>query len=134
MATVDQFKNKSIYSFSTYNTSYLGVFDSVSVIGKVSLEVAMLQEDVVVKHMNVLPSLPDGVDSDPNNIDYLLVKDVNGATRAVGLPWIITNTVVEIQRNKIEAIFEDMGPSDLEKISDCLIARGYGGRFTLKLT
>lgn len=133
MATSSQFEQNSTYTFTTHNPTYLGTFENVVATGIVGIDTAALYGDVVVTHMNILPHLPDGSERDPSKLSYLLIKGVDGNIRPVGLPWIISNTVVEVHRNKIVVEIEDVGPDDVEKISMAIKSRGYGGRFTVKL-
>lgn len=81
----------------------------------------------------MLPHLPEGSERDPSNIEYLIITDSTGTKRAVGLPWILENTVKLVERNEIHVSFVDVGPDDVEKIAQVLNARGYGGKFNIKL-
>jgi hypothetical protein len=127
MATADQFKFGSIYTFTTYSPNVLGTFNAVKVEGITDYQGALKENlDPAAMHANVYGSLPEhtAVD-DHRSYYYLIVTMSNGQRRAIGLPWIDGTTVQLISRLNAVVSIPDVGPDDIIRIKNALISNGF---------
>lgn len=103
MATVpiDSTLNKKTVSFKLYPSSIItNDFTNCVVLGVVSVD-AVTQINPAEMHVIVYPTLPSGAVNDYAGYDYVLVKLASGLVTAVGVPWIIPDTVTVVDGIKI---------------------------------
>lgn len=88
--------------------------------------------DAYATHEQVYPLLPEGsVANDADSYSYLLVENLQGQKRVVGLPWINESTI-KIHR-KQTAVFTvlDIKQEDVVKIRDVIARYGYNCTFSI---
>ena len=115
-------------SFEVYPATILGnAFKDVKVLGVIDADLAVsVGYDVIAKHANVFPALPEGeVEDNPRSYQYLLIQFMNGNRSAIGLPWIIRDTVVRRTTTKVVLEIDGAGSSDVTVMVEALAENGY---------
>jgi hypothetical protein len=126
MATTNQFTMGAMYDFTTHAPAVLGAFRSVKVTGIVDYRGAQQYIDPAARHANVYGSLPaNTAPDDHTRYYYLVVVQTNGSTTALGLPWIVSDSVQLKERGRISVSIEDTGPEDMANIKRALISNGF---------
>lgn len=102
MATTPVFQTKKLYNFSVWPDQMLGVnFSSIECVGIVSYDLAIRYADIDVLHAAVIPYIPEGLPSRPQDYEYLIYKTPaqqgTTATSILGIPWIKADTIVLVQ-------------------------------------
>ena len=125
MASQDQFKIGSTYSFTTYSPSLLGNFRNVSIDGVGDYQIARHFIDPAAMHIALYDVLPESTPDDHRKYNYIVMTKTSGEKTALGLPWIDGNSIEQIERQKIEVKLEDVGTEDIERVRKLLLANGY---------
>lgn len=122
----DYLKNRNVVSFEVYPAAVLGNrFDNVKVEGVFGSKIAKNYIDPEAMHINVYPTLPNGVPDDPDMYDYVLLKHTNGSYSVLGIPWIREDTIEIYQKGTLTLKVDDVGPEDRTRIVRALAANGY---------
>lgn len=126
MATSNQFDLGAMYDFTTHAPTTLGSFHNVKAAGIVDYRGAQQYIDPAARHANVYGNLPaNTAPDDHTRYFYLVVVQSNGGRTAVGLPWIVGDSVQLKQRGLIHVSVEDAGPEDMENIKRALVSNGF---------
>lgn len=126
MASSDQFNMGAMYDFTTHAPAVLGSFKNVQAAGIVDHRGAQQYIDPAARHANVYGSLPENTAPDDHTRYYYLVVVLSsGARTAVGLPWIVTDSVQLKTRGRANISVEDVGPEDMENIKRALVSNGF---------
>lgn len=122
-------------SFELRVSSVLGQnYDHVKVVGIVPANAChYFGSDVYAIHEQVFKLLPDGsVKNDPESYQYILVEDLNGQKRVIGLPWINESTIKVHLRKVAVFTVPDIKQEDVVKIRDVIARYGYNCTFEMK--
>ena len=127
MSVYDHLNFGNIVSFDVYPATIIGArFKDVKVLGVFDKDTAaVLGIDPDAQHINVYPTLPDGVPDDPGEYEYVKVKHPNGSTSVLGVPWIREDTIMVSQRGTLTIVIADVTPQDKDRIVTAINANGY---------
>ncbi len=126
MSALSQLTIGSTVSFDVYPAAIIGSsFDDVKVLAILDMDTASFWIDPLALHINVKPSLPDGVPDDPQDYQYLKLKHPNGNVEVIGVPWIREDTISHSQAGTLVITVDDVGPEDRDTIVRALSANGY---------
>jgi len=124
MTKLADIKTGQTITFKLATTLLKDEYQSVVVKGRaVSYEIAMNYEDVASTHENIYSTLPDGTPRYATDYEYMLVKTQAGATKAIGIPWIIDDIKV-IESATIRVVVNNVSVGDTTTISKALNAYG----------
>jgi hypothetical protein len=119
-----QFGN--VITFEVYPASIIGTrFQDVKVLGLLDKDTANLWIDADAMHLNVFPTLPNGVPNNPDDYQYVKLKHLNGAVSVIGIPWIRTDSVVVSTRGTLTLSVKNVTPVDMDRIVRAINANGY---------
>lgn len=124
----DLFNIGDTISFDVYPATILGsAFKDVKVLGVVDADLAVsIGYDVISKHANVYPTLPEGeVEDNPRSYQYLLIQFMNGNRDVVGLPWIDRDTVTRRTTTKVVIEIDGAGSADIPIMIEAMAENGY---------
>lgn len=107
-------------------------YTRVMVLSIMDYEMAKQLSDIVSKHINVFPYLPEGTPNDPAQYDYLCVRMGNNEKRVIGIPWIKLDTVELVESRSCIVTIDDISGADLERIRAALATNGYD-KLSIKL-
>jgi hypothetical protein len=127
MSGYDLLKPKAVVNFSVYPSAILAAnFTSVRVEAIIDAETArLLGFDPWSMHVNVYPTLPEGVPDDPNDYLFVRVKFNSGETTILGIPWIREDSIEQVSYTTISLKIPNVGPGDVDKVVKALSANGY---------
>lgn len=126
MSALSQLTIGSTVSFDVYPAAIIGSsFDDVKVLAILDMDTAGFWIDPIALHINVKPSLPDGVPDDPQDYQYLKLKHPNGNIEVIGVPWIREDTISHSQSGTLVITVDNVGPEDRDTIVRALSANGY---------
>lgn len=126
MARYDQFVPQVQYTFTTYAPALFGTFEGVTANGIVDHRMANNYIDTAAYHANIYGALPPGeVVNDHTKYSYLVVTLPNGTQTALGLPWIVEDSVIVRGRDIWTFDVVDVTETDIAEIARLLRARGY---------
>lgn len=102
-------------------------FTNAKINGDIDMETAQqLGLDVQAKHNNLYPLIKaQGYADDPSSYGYIRVTKENGQVVILGVPWIMENTIVVKQRNRITVDIPDVGVNDIALVKAALVSNGY---------
>lgn len=119
----------NVLSFEVYPASIIGTrFQDVKVMGLLDKDTANFWIDADALHINVFPTLPDGVPDDPSEYQFVKLKHLNGAVSVIGVPWIRTDSVLVSTRGQLTLTVDDVTPIDMDRIVKAINANGYAIR------
>jgi hypothetical protein len=79
----------SSYTFTMRAAAIFGSeFTNAKLIGKASMEVALLVDNVAQLHAQALPYLPSGTSADPASLNYLIITTITGERRVIAEEWL----------------------------------------------
>lgn len=121
------FNLKGTYSFNVYPVALYGTgFKNVVVMGILDQETANLAGfDTVAEHAAVYATLPTGTPNDPSAYNYLKVRLPSGATKILGLPWIIESSIEEVNLGTFTLKIANQSANDQQAIINALTANGF---------
>lgn len=121
------FKIKGTYSFNVYPVALYGTsFKNVVVMGTIDQETANLMGfDTVAEHAAVYATLPTGTPNDPSAYLYVKVRLLSGATKILGLPWIVESSIQEIELGTFTVKVANQSANDQTAILNALAANGF---------
>ena len=121
------------YSFEVFPVQILGNdFKNVTVLGIVHPSIAQNFLDIEASHIQVYPFLPDGTPDDARGYEYVMLRTLSGETTVLGLPWINTDTIVNVESGTIVVEIVNVTSQDIQRVSDALIANGFNA-FNIKM-
>ena len=114
------------YSFDLYASAVLGAGYTNAVVSAI-LSPAMASRDIDIQaeHVAVYNDLPSGTPNDPTQYNYIRFITSAGNPVTLGIPWIKDSTVTLAAAQTITATIANVGPSDMARINNALIANGY---------
>ena len=113
-------------TFDLYPASVIGTnFDRVEVIGLGKHEMVTGLISPATMHASVYPLLPPGSPKDYRDYEYLMVKLPSGKLTAVGVPWIVPDSVTIVTRTDISITIHDASLSDVPLLKRILNENGY---------
>lgn len=116
----------NVLTFDVYPATIIGNrFIDVKVLGVFDKDTARMWIDPDAMHVNVYPTLPDGVPDDPDQYQFVKLQHLNGKVSIIGVPWIREDTIVISQKGTLTITVNDVGPVDLDRIVKALAANGY---------
>lgn len=122
-----------VVDFSTFATITSNIYRSVKVVGILDAASAIaLGLDAPAMHAKVFPTLPEGSINDYRKYPYVRIQHPNGSYESIGIPWIVPATIVVKQSSVITAVFEGVGPGDVEKIRQMAALNGYSPTITIE--
>jgi len=118
---------RKTYNFSIYPTAIIGdEFAGVTVVSILDPEAAAEQIDIVARHAQVYTYLSkDTVEDDPYSYDYVKVRFQNGNTRIIGLPWIKTETIVQLGAQTLTLVVKNAVADDIQRFKNFCAVGGY---------
>lgn len=129
MATTPVFKTGKLYNFSVWPDQVLGVnFNNIMVVGVVNYELATRYADIDVLHASVIPYIPEGLPSRPQDYEYLIYKTQaqqgTYVTSIIGIPWIKADTIVLVDGIDFNVMIRGESMDAVERIRLMLAQNG----------
>ena len=113
-------------TFDVYPAAIIGArFSDVKVMALLDKDTAKQWIDPEAMHINVYPTLTDGVPDDPDQYQYVKLKHLNGKISVIGIPWIREDTLQTSQKGTLTISVKDVGPIDMDRIVKAISANGY---------
>jgi hypothetical protein len=117
-------------SFDVYPETILGnTYKRVRVAGILDAETAGITTDIVARHAQVYPSLPEGsAPDDPFGYNYLrIVHSAENGERSevIGIPWIRPESVTTTESQTLTLFFAEVTAADINRILNAVRANGY---------
>lgn len=107
----------SVYSFNTRAPSVLGSrVEQVKLKAVLSAEVARQFDAIDQKYAQVLPQLPSGTPTSPNDTQFYLFEAANGSSVAFSEVWIQESTIEEIELVTITVTVPRATLSDVSRV------------------
>lgn len=126
MSSSQHFQIGNTYDFNVYGSGFLGNYRNVKVEGIVSHTQASQVSDIFSRHYQVYGLLPpDTVPNDAKAYYYLIVKMSSGELQAVGLPWIITDSIQLKGSLTAKVIIHNVNAHSADDIRQALSANGF---------
>lgn len=114
-------------SFEVYPTSIIGnTFENVKMKGIYDPTTARrFGADIESLHANIYPTLPQGsTDDDPYSYNYVEIEQPSGERKIIGVKWIKPESIKIQSTSRVTMVFEDMSPTNLERVRQSLSAIG----------
>lgn len=126
MSTVYSLKNGQTVTFKLHTKLLPDIYSRVQVLGIVNhtLASATSTDDINAIHNNIYSTLPIGTPVNAMDYDYLIVQTDAGERKAVGIPWIMEPVEI-VDRQGIRITIPAASTSDVDKIKNALLARGF---------
>lgn len=127
MAVISKLDINKHFTFNVYPDAILGSsFSNVKVLAILDADTAKGYIDPQAMHVSVYPSLPSslGVPNDPSQYQYIKIRFPNGNITAIGIPWIVEDSIVEQTTASLQFTVEDVNPEDRETIMLALAGIG----------
>lgn len=127
MSNISALKPGQVVSFKLTTKLLADQYSHAHFGGMVDYNVAIAMDPTVdTNHARVYSTLPPGTPERPQDFPYVLVTlPETNERKAVGVPWIDDATVRVVESTSIRIIVEDAGGSDIQTITNAIIARGY---------
>ena len=124
---LDQLRINSRYNFRLYGAAHLSAeVKRATLVSTSSLNVASLVDPgLAAKHVQVLPSLPEGTVKDPSKLTYLIFTTEANQTIAFAYNWLIPTSIEEATANKASLDVRISSPDDLPRIISVLTNAGF---------
>lgn len=119
MATINKLDINKHFTFDVYPDAILGSsFQNVKVLAILDADTAKGYIDPQAMHVNIYPTLPVGlgVPNDPSQYQYIKIRFPNGNVTAIGIPWIVEDSIVEETTQALQFTIENVNPADRETI------------------
>jgi hypothetical protein len=125
------FNLNRLYNFTTYAPAlFSDAFKQMRVIGIVGYNTAKQHSNVDVLQRQIFPLLPAGTPDRTADYTYLLFESSAGIKSVLAYPWIIENSIVEVESINLSVSVFDIDDTDMNKIRDVLNSMGY--KFTMQ--
>lgn len=87
------------YTFTMAVPTIMGnAFNAAKLVGFVDYNTAKATStDIAAEHLKQYPQLPQGTDSNPENLSYIIILTNLGTRRALALDWIQSATLITQQ-------------------------------------
>ena len=126
MSVYDHLNFGNVISFDVYPGAIIGsTFSNVKVLAILDRETANIWIDTAAMHVNVYPTLPNGVPNDPNQYQYVKLQLPNGNISVIGIPWIKEDTIQLVDVGTLTITVANASPEDRERVIASLNANGY---------
>jgi hypothetical protein len=113
-------------NFNTHAGAILGVeIRNAKVLGLLDPGTAKSFDNIVSRHIQVYPYLPEGTPDSPYDYSYLKVVMDNGDQRVYGLPWIDDTSIELVDTTNIHVVLKGRGQSDITILRQALQANGF---------
>lgn len=120
------FEIGKVYSFPLWPAALIQAeLQGVKFLGAVSFEIAARESDVFARHVQVYPTLPQGVSRNPRDITYGLFSTPANNQLVIGLPWIKLDQVQLLSGATTTIEIEDCSPEQAEGIRKLLMGKGF---------
>ena len=113
--------------FDTYSPETLGNgYRRVQVLSVLDYQDAIRYEKIDALHATIIPRLPAGTSPDYTQFKYLKLKFPNGEIGAIGLQWIIPETMaISDTYRKGTLVIEDLSIADEDRLRRLLTANDF---------
>lgn len=126
MATSNMFEIGKTYSFNVYGGVIIGNFRNVLVEGIVSYVQAAQVSDIYSRHSSIYGSIPENIIvNNAQSYFYIIVRMSSGERQAVGLPWIIDDTIRVVGNLRANVIIDNVSLESTDDIKRALAANGF---------
>lgn len=126
MNIYETFAPGRVLSFEVYPSQIYGRMEGVVSEGIVTYDMTRrLAHDVVAQHIQVYPTLPDGVANDATSYLYVMVRKGNDRPVPIGIPWIRMETVQQIQQTTYHVTIQGDAPGQEQLIKEVLNGNGF---------
>jgi hypothetical protein len=113
-------------NFSTNASPILGVeVRNAKVLGILDPGSAKAYDDIVAKHIQVYPYLPEGTPDSPYDYPYVKLAMADGTEKVFGLPWIQEGTIQIVDTTTLVVVLKNRGQSDINLLRQSLLANGF---------
>lgn len=113
-------------NFNTNAGAILGVgVRNAKVLGILDPGTAKAFEDIIAKHIQVYPYLPEGTPDSAYEYNYLKVIMADGQERVFGLPWIDETSIELVETTNLVITLKGRGQSDITLARQALLANGF---------
>lgn len=123
------FLTRTTYSFSVYPSALFGTdFGQCRVLSVMDADTAQRSGlDIVAKHVQVKPSIPDsvGMPNDPFAYDYIQILTPSNTRVILGIPWIDESTIQVVTSQTATAVISGITAADLPIIKQALAMNNY---------
>lgn len=120
-------------NFSTTAPAILGVeVRNAKLLGILDPGSAKAYDDIVSKHIQVYPYLPEGTPDSPTSYSYVKFAMADGSEKVYGIPWIDEESIVIVENTQVVVTLKNRGQADLDLVRQALLANGFSD-FTLEV-
>lgn len=112
-------------SFTTVAPTILGAsIKNAKLLSILDYTTASTMADIIQKHINLYPYLPQGTPNDYRKYKYLHLELLSGEVAVFGIPWIDEQSIVVNQDITYVVTIPSQSVSDLTIIRNALISNG----------
>lgn len=116
----------SAYSFSVFPDVLLGNnFNNLVVNSVMDAVTAQTQIDINGLWAQYYPYLPSGTVNDPTKTNYVKFTTSTGNVIILAALWIDESTITVVTAQSIVVTIANVGPSDVARVKNALVANGY---------
>jgi hypothetical protein len=113
-------------NFNTNAGAILGVeVRNAKVVAILDPNTAKQFEDIIAKHIQVFPYLPQGTPDSAYEYSYLKVVSAEGKDLVYGIPWIAEDTIELVDTTSIQVVLKGRGQSDITLLRQSLLSNGF---------
>lgn len=133
MSVLETLQVGLVVDFTTFATAQFNTYKSVKVLAILDSDSAMMMGlDAPSMHAKIYPTLPAGSINDYRKYQYIRIQHPNGQTECIGVPWIVPASLIVKQSSTITVVFENVGPTDVDKIRQMSLLNGYDPKITIE--
>lgn len=107
-------------------------FSGVRPLAVLDYSTALTISNIYQEHTLLFPSLPQGTPNNAEKYLYLKVQLDNGLVRAIGLPWIVDDSVNIRGGQSLTLVLNDASQADVDRLRAYLVSNNRT-QFTIKL-
>lgn len=113
-------------NFSTNAGAILGVeIRNAKVVAILDPNTAKSFDDIVAKHIQVFPYLPQDTPDSAYDYSYLKVITAEGKEAVYGIPWINETSIELVDTTNIKVVLKGRGQSDIALLRQALLSNGF---------
>lgn len=129
----DLLKQGTLVNFNTKSSIFKTEYKAVMVEAVASAAIASAVADVKALHLQIKPYIP-GLPNLYTDYGYVIITLENGTKEALGLPWIIENSITVSSKANYQLILDGVEPEQVEIIRTALVNRGIDIRSFTTIT
>lgn len=120
------FQLEKVYGFELNAPAILGTrVSNLKYEGRTSFILASRLDNVILKHTQVLPALPEGTVQDARSLTYHTFSTENGKLVVYAEPWIVEESIEEVGVKDVQFVVELEDLASINQITTLLAAAGF---------